>query len=92
MWSSWEWNGQSNLVCTWSMYTLGLPLASEQVKFRLATGIIPGTLAFNVLPTLLSSSPHFSPPTEGAENRSLGFCYAFVQSNLICFVFCFVPL
>lgn len=79
-----------SVVCTWHVRTLGLTLAGEQVRFRLAAGVIPGTLAFEVLLSILSCSSHFSPPTDGAGDREPGVLLRLraQQFDLLCFLFC----
>lgn len=67
---------------------LGLTLQSvSEWKFGLATGAIPGTLAFQVLLTIFSCSSHFSPPV---GTGSLGFLHRLhaQQFDLLCFLFC----
>ena len=69
---------------------MDLTSAGEPVQFRLAPGAIPGTLAFEVLLSILSRSPHFSPPTDGAGDREPGVLLRLraQQFDLLCFLFC----
>lgn len=88
-----ERRGQWNLVCSWHMCTLGLTLAREQVKFRLATRVVPGrTLALDVLLAIFFGFLHFSPPTDAAGKR-VGkpgvLCRLHAQQfDWLCFLFC----
>lgn len=81
-----------NLVCTWHMCARGLTSGREQVKFRLATRVVPGTLVLEVLLTIFFCFPHLSPPTDAA-GKLVGkpglLCRLHAQQfDRLCFLFC----
>lgn len=84
--------GRWNLVCTWHMCARGLTSGREQVKFRLATRVVPGTLVLEVLLTIFFCFPHLSPPTDAA-GELVGkpglLCRLHAQQfDRLCFLFC----